>query len=469
MIRSLLLLCLFLCLGGRVSAQVVQIVKPICGPVQCRVSIGSGVIIGRRVGATYTYYVLTAYHLSGNKPRQLIRRGYDYQMTVVSAAGRYPAKIISYNGERLLMLLSIDVPATAPELPAMPIADVLPRAGDAVDIHGHSYVRNGAYGVRSVVLRTVSADVFTITSPFEQGESGGPLVKNGQLIGLCEGYYNETKIGFGPSVIAIRDFLNLPPCGASQRGGEGGMHVSGRVPMPGGQRVSVPPPPAPDDQAVGDAPRYTPPVYRPGEITPAPVPGDRPRAEPDPISHPIDETPTTPAEPIPARPRRGSFDDDPGIGPEIAAGGSARTDPVEPPSVGERLGNAAATGLTIWNILAGAGIVAGTGGVAGVAMFALGRLFAARRRRREHDAPTPPYHDDQTLPRHPPVARPIPLRPQEANFIPIPTDYRREAVDWALEQHGRRWPAAIPTVDAIKSLINQRLQSRGYGRETLHE
>lgn len=456
--------------------QVVQIVKPECGPLQCRVSIATGVIIGRRVGSPYTYYILTVYHVTGNKPRQLVRRGDNYQLSIVTPSGRYPAKILSYNGERLLMLLSIDVPATAPELPVMPIANALPKAGDAVDIHGHSHRRNGGYGVRSVVLRSVSADVFTITSPFEQGESGGPIVLNGQIVGLCEGYFNATKIGFGPSVIAVRDFLGLPPAGGTQGGtntGQAGVSVSGTVPVPGGSIVSVPggsivsvpPPPAPDDRS-GDAPRYSPPVHRPGEITPAPVPVDRPRAEPDPISHPIDA-----AEPIPAK--RGDTAGDgvtgPGLGPQITPQGSGPRDSGDAPSLGERLGSAANTGLTLWNILAGAGIVAGTGGAAGLAMFAAGRLFAARRRRTGSDEPRLPYHDDQTLPRHPPVARPVPIVPQEANFIPIPTDYRREAVDWALEQHGRRWPAAIPTVDAIKSLINQRLQSRGYGRDTLHE
>jgi len=258
------------------------------------------------------------------------------------------------------------------------------------------------------------------------------------------------------------------------------MHVSGRVPgqlpVSGGSSVSVPPPPAPDDQSFGDAPRYTPPGYtpplhRPGEITPAPVPVDRPRPEPDPISRPIDETP---AEPIPGRSDRGPRESggSPGLGPEIATRGPTPGNPVEPPSVGERLGNAASTGLTIWNVLAGVGLVTGIGGPIGLGMYALGKLAAARRRRRGEDASTPPYHEDQPSPRPAPtspIARPVPLAPQQANFIPIPTDYRREAVDWALEQHGRRWPAAIPTVDAIKSLINQRLESRGYGRDTLHE
>lgn len=448
-------------------------------------------IVGRYPSAdnrSNVYSILTAYHNSGNRwdahQRQKIRRNVDYKLFVVAGGQRFPATIVSGNGDLLLMFLTCTIPGNIPAMPVMPISNVDPQAGQSVSILGYSYTRNGQYGQRSLTLRSVGPERFEVTSPFEEGESGGPIVQNGKIVGLCEGYDVKTRFGFGPSLGAIRLFLSFNPNAIGDGGrqtGQAGMPMHGGVPMPGqlpmsgGSSVSVPPPPAPDDQSVGDAPRYTPqyvpPVHRPGEITPAPVPVDRPRAEPDPISRPIDETP---AEPIPGRADRGPGESGggAGLGPEIATRGPTPGNPVESPTVGERLGQAASTGLTIWNVLAGVGLVTGIGGPVALGMYALGKLAAARRRRRGDDASTPPYQEDQPSPRPAPTAptaRPVPLAPQQANFIAIPTDYRREAVDWALEQHGRRWPAAIPTVDAIKSLINQRLESRGYGRDTLHQ
>lgn len=473
--RVFAILLLLIALDQPAFGQVVKIIKPECGPVKCRFYLGTGVIVGREPTADRQfnqYWILSVHHVSGNRwdalVKQRLRRDVNYNLFVVAGGTRFPASIVSGNGELCLMLLTCKIPLQVPAMAVMPIATVDPQAGQAVVIHGHSYKRNGEYGQRSVTIRAYGQTRFEITSPFEEGESGGPIVQNGHIVGLCEGYDVRTKNGFGPSLGAIRGFLSFPP-GNGDGGGinrQVGVSVPGRVPVSGGSAVSVPPPPAPDEQSVGDAPRYSPPIYQPGEITPSPVPVDRPKPEPDPISQPID----TDAERIGKRIEAASGErTEPGNGTPYEADQSTSRNPEPTPSVGQRLGNAAQTGLTLWNLLAGVGLVAGTGGTAGLAMFVLGRVFAARRRRSVSPQPTPPYQDDQTLPRHPPIARPIPLAPQEANFIPIPTDYRREAVDWALSQHGQRYPGAIPSVEAIKSLINQRLQSRGHGRETLHD
>jgi len=401
--------------------------------------------------------------VTGNKPHQLIRRGFDYQLVVETGAGRFPAKIHSYNGERLLMLISIDVPASLPELAVMPIADVLPSAGDAVEIHGHSHMRNGGYGVRSVVLRTVEPELFTITSPFQQGESGGPIVKNGQIVGLCEGYYNASKIGFGPSVIAIRDFLGVPPVGSTPSG-----NPAGQVPVSSGLSVrsggmSVPPPPEPTD-----APKYTPPVHSPREVTPPPEPTLAPRPEPDPRTGPVeDEDDGSQGAPIPIRSQ-----------PTQQADRTEQADSPEAPTVGRKLANAASTGLDIWAMLAGAGIVVGTGGIGGLALLAWRGLRAVRtvsavrsqfrkpRANPPESTSRPSVTPDPSPQDHPAWSGNLP--PHDVRFVPIPNDYRKASVDFALEQAGRRYPGAIPTVEVIKSMINQHLQATGHGPDTLH-
>lgn len=474
--RCLALLLMLIGLTQPAFGQVVKIVKPECGPLKCRFYLATGVIIGREPTPDRQfnqYWILTVHHVSGDrwdaKVKQHFRRNVDYNLFVVAGGTRFPASIVNSNGDLFLMLLTCKIPAHVPAMAVMPIATVDPQAGQAVAIHGHSYKRNGEYGQRSVTIRAYGPTQFEITSPFEEGESGGPVVHNGQIVGLSEGYHVRTKIGFGPSLGAIRGFLSLSLTGAGQGGGidrQAEVSVPSRVPVSGGSVVSVPPPPAPEDQPIGNSPRYSPPLHNPGEITPAPMPVDRPRAEPDPISRPVDDIDP---EPIPAKPRGGAGEPANELGTPIASGGSAPENPVDAPSVGERVANAANTGLTLWNFLAGVGVVTGIGGPIGLGMFALGKIVAARRRRSVSPQPNPPYQDDQPLPRHPPIARPVPLAPQEANFIPIPTDYRREAVDWAMAQHGQRYPGAIPSIEAIKSLINQRLQSRGHGRETLHD
>lgn len=468
MLRVLCILCVFFGLGGSVFAQVVQIVTPVCGPVRCTVSIGSGVIIGRQaVGDCRTYYILTVYHISGNRPNQLIRRGVDYKMTVIVQSGKYPAKIHSYNGERLLMLLTIQVPAGVPDMPVMPIADALPCAGDAVAIHGHSFRRNGGYGVRSVVLRTIGPTEFTITSPFEQGESGGPVVLDGKIIGLCEGFYNASKIGFGPSLVSIREFLSLPPVGETTGGRQSGLPVPGGVPMrSGGMSVSVPPPPS-------DAPRYSPPVHQPGQITPAPeldsdprtgsVGSETERAESPPGRPPAEVTPASPRKPTE---------------PTEQAERAGQTDSPEAPTVGRKLASAASTSLDVWAMLAGAGIVVGTGGLGGLALLAW-RGWRAAKTVSSVRSRYRTFRGNQQKPTQQPGVTPVAtqqdppswdgrLPPHDVRFVPVPNDYRKASVDFALEQAGRKYPGAIPTVEVIKSMINQHLQATGHGPDTLH-
>lgn len=465
-----LLVLLALIVPVPASAQVVKIVKPECGPVKCRFYIGTGVIVGREPTADQQfnqYWILTVHHVSGNRwdalVKQRIRKNVNYNLFVVAGGARFPASIVNANGDLFLMLLTCKIPVHVPAMAVMPIATVDPQAGQAVAIHGHSYKRNGEYGQRSVTIRSYGPTRFEITSPFEEGESGGPIVKNGQIVGLCEGYDVRTKNGFGPSLGAIRGFLSFPHSGNGDGSGTSGqVPVSSGLPVQSGG-MSVPPPPEPTD-----APKYSPPVHSPREVTPPPEPTLAPRPEPDPRTGPVeDEDDGSQGTPIPIRNQ-----------PTQQAEGAGQTDSPEAPTVGRKLANAASTGLDIWAMLAGAGIVVGTGGIGGLALlawrgFRAARTVSAVRGKFRKSRANPPESTSRSS------VTPVPapqdhsawngtLPPHDVRFVPIPNDYRKASVDFALEQAGRRYPGAIPTVEVIKSMINQHLQATGHGPDTLH-
>lgn len=459
------------------DAQVVKIVRQVCGPFSCKFEIGSGVVIGRTPAANggTTYRILTVYHVCGNqwdmRVKQWVKRGHDYKMTAVTPAGRFPAQIAAWSGEDMLMLLTIEVPAGSPAIGFWEIADTLPSAGDAVTIHGHSYKRNCEYGARSLTLRLYGPKEFETTSQFEQGESGGPIVKNGKIVGLCEGYDARTKCGLGPSVVAIRWFLGLPPIGPPRPGQQPGLPVrqpeSGdglppasalSVPRPGSV-VPVPPSPAErETQPPGVAPGVDAKADGAGNATtpggPAPTP-----AQPG-DSGPCDAPLFTP--PVHIAQRAPLPEPDPISGPTQS--------PRSPPRPAANVGQVIGRGMDIWSMLAGAGIVAGTGGVGGLALLAwrgykAGKVVAGAVHRRRQRPAAPQVSSLQTPPQQPRT----PLEPQEANFIEVPVDYRREAVDWALAKHGQKYPGSIPVLEGVAALINQRLQSKGHGPETLHQ
>lgn len=423
---------------GAVVGQVVMVQqRQGCLVGQCKVFAGSGVIVGRKVTPQhdYEYLVLTVPHNAGISTRRPFVPGASYGLSVVTSAGNAPATVVRVDERRFLMLITFRG-AIRDEMQVMRIANAAPAAGSPVVIHGFSHTRSGQYGTRSLTLRTFGDDEFTTTSAFEQGESGGPVVNSGsEIIGLCEGY-NVRKIGFGPSVVAIRRFLGLPGLGAavgsSGPGRPGpvsqgiGVSVSGGG-MPGGP-VSVPPPPIPADGhagnevAGGDARPFIPPVHNPGTVRPVDPPVDvdpEPiRPTPDPISSPIADG----SDPIPAIPI-----------PKAGAGTGADTTSRNQPETGAAAVDRPKTGLNLWDVLGVAGAIAGvtvgTGGIGTVGYLAakgLGAVLAARRARRAVPEQRPPPIQ-QPIAQQPapivPVANPVP--PRRPFVIPSPGPHGR--------------------------------------------
>jgi len=489
--RTLLILAIAL-IPAVAQAQVVQVQQRIgCNLGRCKVGIGSGVAIGwepTQAGCR-KYYVLTVAHNAGVQERHRFDPRLNYGMSVATRSGLHQAKIEQCDGARFLMLLSF-VETSGEKIPVLPIANRIAQAGESVTISGFSQSRQGQFSVRSLSLRSTGPQCFTVTSPFEQGESGGPVCdQRGEIIGLCEGYNSETKIGFGPSAAAIRAFLNLPAIGSVSESRE-----SKQLPVQPGLPVQPSRPEVPVREPIADAPPFNrAPVYNPGPVVPHPppepvdrapvVPAPEHRAKPDPVK--VEDTPAIPRIP-PATPK------EPvqlaGDKPQGGGAGAASSDPESAQSsVGSKVVTAARFGLDLWSVLAGVGLVAGTGGIGGLALLGWRGFKAARTLKQLRQglggpstaAPSPVSQQvKEVINTLPPIASPVttpvsapqPIRLplQSTNFVEVPVDYRRESVDYALAETGRKYPGAIATLEVVKSLINQHLQANGHGPESLH-
>lgn len=155
--------------------------------------------------------------------------------------------------------------------------------------------------------------------------------------------------------------------------------------------------------------------------------------------------------------------------------------------------------MNIWSMLAGAGVVAGTGGIGGVAWLAfkgLGAIAAARRVRMQGNGGTvaggnggsvqPIQHPIQQSIQNPQgtpnpvIQQPNPsviqlppqqwdgrLAPHDVRFVQVPNDFRKASIDFALEQTARRYPGSVHTLEAFVSMVNQHLQATGHGQDSL--
>jgi len=138
--------------------------------------------------------------------------------------------------------------------------------------------------------------------------------------------------------------------------------------------------------------------------------------------------------------------------------------------VGRKLANAASTGLDVWAMLAGAGIVVGTGGIGGLALLAWRGLQVARTVAHVANVVRPHQPDPQYSP--PVIQTPqtvavigthSPPLPQQVinttSFVPFETPRHQQAYDWAKAELGRKWPGTIESLTAMDHLINQHLSA----------
>lgn len=442
-------------LPSTLSAQIVQIqATSDCRLGKCSIQFGSGVMIGRQTDESRqktVYHVITVPH---------VVRGAS-AVYIVSNTGRIPARVVNINEQAYLMLLSFDMPISAPALKLISIDGGIQPAGSDVLICGYPEREQGRYSQRSLVLKSFSEDMFETTSPFQLGESGGPIVRNGKVVGLCEGYHVRSKIGFGPSGPAIVRFLgyrteregtNSP---TSPRGSTNG---SGVVPAP------VPPPPVPmSEVSVPSVPLPTDPMpttpSKPVEIPSPPnlPPSSTPKPEPDETFVP------TPAQPIK------------GESPPIKKDeGEKRYLPIvsdQPTKKG--------FGMDLLSLAVGALGVASGGGLVGVGMWLAKRKLAqvatAAVVDRIHHTISP-TQQPSLVPSQPvqytnPIQQPpviigtqSPPLPQQvyntASFVPYETKDFQEAYEFAKLEISKKWPGSIDAQVVMDSLIQQYLTAK---------
>lgn len=520
------------CGPSLVLGQTIIVRQQVCDRGRCRMFAGSGAVIQRQQSGNGVskYFVITVAHNASVFALTQYNPAIHKGMSVVVDGVSYPAQIEKCSGRDYLMLLSF-IETTGREIPVWPITERRPSAGTPVVIQGYSAKNNGQFAERSLVLRSYGPDTITVQSPFDQGESGGPVLgTDGVILGLCEGH-DEREIPWGPSADAIRRFLSLPAIGSIPHGrgsqsteqtGQAGVRPAvpvqspgmpmqpGQVPVP----RDVPPPPIPREPVV-TAPVPTQPAVQPvvptespdvptehaGDPTPAiPIPPVRPVPIPDPISNPIASGNTatdqgdSPATPIATTPS--------GIGSNQPSESVPTPKPAQ-----SKVAKAVETGLNIWSLLAGAGIVAGTGGIGGLVFAAWRGAKAVKALRDLRQGVTgqsqvvPPMQpvQQQSIPAqqiqapqiteypHPNVVPYTPtqgrigptfgdvpiakiVHPQiDANFIPIPDDFRKSAIEDALKMAATKRPDGTAVLDLFKSLLNQRLSGDGIPASLLHK
>lgn len=475
--RMLITLLLVLLTPSLVHAQFVQVRQRIgCNLGKCKIGIGSGVVIGWEPTQTgcRKYYVLTVAHNAGVFERTRFNPSQDYGVSIPTSSALVPAKIERCSGPDYLMLLSF-VETTGEQIGVAKIANRIPDAGEPVVIHGFACDRDGRYGARNLQLRSVDSKLFTVTTAFRQGESGGPILdKDGEIQGLCEGY-DAKGIGFGPSVVAIRRFLGLPAIGSRVQPDRPAQQLPVR------NDVQVPPPPE-----IGDAEKYTPPVHQPGPVVPAPLPSDEPR-KPDNREQRRTELPPTKEEVPPASTPR--IPEIPKSRESDRPAPEQRTEPA--PTVGQKLLRAGVFGMDLLSVLAGAGIVGGTGGIGWFVLAALKWRRAAKAASVIVPAVTHVLHPSQpvatSVPVNPVVDQPqevqvhpnvIPYTPDsgritplfsevpvasvvrqpiDSNFIKVPDDFRKEPIEYAFRVVAKQHPETVPVLKKLASLANQQL------------
>lgn len=471
--RMLITLLLVLLTPSLVHAQFVQVHQRYgCNRGKCFIGTGSGVVIGwepTKEGCR-KYYVLTSAHNAGVYFKTQYNPAQNYGMFVPTRAGLAPAKIEKCSGREYLMLLSF-VETSGEAIGVAPIANRIPDAGEPVTVHGFPDEQQCQYGARKLQLRSVDSDVYTITTSFKQGESGGPILdKNGEIQGICEGWNanpngTATRVYFGPSVIAIRRFLGLPAVGARVQSEQPAQQLPVR-PV-----VQVPPPPE-----IGDAEKYTPPVHQPRPVVPAPLPSDEPR-KPDDREQRRTELPPTKEETPPATTPR--IPEIPKSREPDRPAPEQRTEPA--PTVGQKLLRAGVFGMDLLSVLAGAGIVGGTGGIGWFVLAALKWRRAAKAASVVVPAVAHVLHPSQPVVTTVPVSQVVqqpqqiavvatesPPLPQQvintASFIPYESNLHQQAYEWAKENIGKRWPGTAETFPALDSLIGQYISSRTKGK-----
>jgi len=172
--------------GAVEGAPVVRIVQQVCVNGTCRRTWSSGTVIGRDK-ATGKLAVLTCAH--GCQPNA------PYLVEIEPGQPFEEGALKSINIADDLALVLVAHPARTQ---IIPIGNTQPQAGQSVVVGGFQLAKT--MRPRETRVKKYRSDTFDVAETFSQGESGGPAVFDGNLVGVIRGNGLPTDLhGNAPS------------------------------------------------------------------------------------------------------------------------------------------------------------------------------------------------------------------------------------------------------------------------------
>lgn len=139
---------------------------------------------------TQSFY-LTNHHM--------LKSGAAY--TLITSKEEIAATCVGYSRDADLAVLA----AVPSKLPPLRVAAKAPPNNSLVGVHGWTHGK--LFGIQEGYLKTINdKGWFEVSVGANQGQSGGPIMHKGQIVGLVSGTNDRSTCG--PGVTTIRKFLN---------------------------------------------------------------------------------------------------------------------------------------------------------------------------------------------------------------------------------------------------------------------
>ena len=188
------------------DAGVVKIYSSVDG----KRTTGSGFVVA---GASEQVLVLTVSHVVG----QISKTGVVFWGSRLEAPHAVTVLGNEYWDERGLALLSVKVPPALREgIVTLPLAQPgNVRRGDDVTLLGHPYT-HGDWSLLRGYVTGREGGIWKVQAPAERGSSGGPVMKDGRVVGVVVAEQNG--VALVKSIVQVRDYLaglGVNPDGAS--------------------------------------------------------------------------------------------------------------------------------------------------------------------------------------------------------------------------------------------------------------
>jgi len=163
---------------------------------------GTGFVVARSQGETY---IVTAAHVVEGAERVSV---FFYDRPSRAVPGT--ASRIQASDPRGLGLVTVSEAVSASVTPLALASDVRMSRGDPVKGVGHQ-ASHGDWGVISGDVASREGSLIRIQAPVEQQTSGGPVIRDGRVVGMFVS--QQPNVGIAITALAVQDYLDgaLPP------------------------------------------------------------------------------------------------------------------------------------------------------------------------------------------------------------------------------------------------------------------